>query len=217
MPLLSTPPSFKMTLPVPRTLQREKDLDLVRRAMGWFGAESLDAIRVGSIPFALQPGEMVLFTTYIHSGLGLPVSSFFLMLLEDYGIQLQHLTPYSILLAAVFVHLCEMFVGVKPCVALFRHYFVLKKTGKSDGEVGGYYFQMRTGVSYLPGFAGPKWEHWRRSWFIILTEPHDRLALPTEPPACTSQHRRALPYGGKASQRSSSQCWRRSPGSRPTA
>ena len=68
--------------------------------------------------------------------MGLPISSFFLLLLEDFGLQLQHLTPHSILLMSIFVHLCEMFVGVQPCVILFRYFFVLVKSGKSKDEVG---------------------------------------------------------------------------------
>jgi hypothetical protein len=36
---------------------------------------------------------------------------------EEFGLQLQHLTPHSILQAAIFVHLCEMFVGVPPALA----------------------------------------------------------------------------------------------------
>ena len=47
----------------------------------------------------------MLFILHISTGLGLPISSFFLLLLEDFGLQLQHLTPHSILLTAIFVHL----------------------------------------------------------------------------------------------------------------
>ena len=61
----------------------------------------------------------------------------FLLLLEDFGLQLQHLTPHSILLTLIFVHLFEMFVGVRPCVILFRYFFVLVKSGRSKDEVGG--------------------------------------------------------------------------------
>ena len=64
----------------------------------------------------LRAGEFVLFISHISTGLGLTISSFFLLLLEDFGLQLQHLTPHSILLMAIFVDLCEMFVGVRPCV-----------------------------------------------------------------------------------------------------
>ena len=74
------------------------------------------------------------------------------MLLEDYGLQLQHLTPASILVAVVFVHLCEQFMGVMPCTALFQHFFVLKTTGKTAGHIVGWYFQTRLGAAYLAGF-----------------------------------------------------------------
>jgi hypothetical protein len=38
----------------------------------------------------------------------------------------QHLSPNSIALVAIFVHLCETFVGVQSSVRLFRCFFVLK-------------------------------------------------------------------------------------------
>jgi hypothetical protein len=62
---------------------------------------------------------------------------------EELGLQLQHLTPHSILQAAIFVHLSEMFVGVAPCTSLFRHFFVLVKSGKAKDHLGAYYFQTR--------------------------------------------------------------------------
>ena len=40
----------------------------------------------------------------------------------------------------IFVHLCEMFVGVKPCISLFQYFFMLVKFGKSQDKIGGYYF-----------------------------------------------------------------------------
>ena len=85
----------------------------------------------------------MLFILHISTGLGLPISLFFLLLLEDFGLQLQHLTPHSILLTSIFVHLYEMFVGVQPCVILFRYFLVLVKSRKSKDEVGAYYFQTR--------------------------------------------------------------------------
>jgi hypothetical protein len=48
-----------------------------------------------------------------------PVSSFLPTLLEFYEIQLQHLSPHSFILVAIFVHFCEMFVGVQPSIPLF--------------------------------------------------------------------------------------------------
>jgi hypothetical protein len=48
-------------------------------------------------PGDLAAGEFVLFTSYISCGLALPISPFFLLLLEEFELQLQHLTPHSIL------------------------------------------------------------------------------------------------------------------------
>ena len=113
--------------------------------MGGVHRRLLGGVRAGSVPLGnLRAGEFVLFISHISTGLGLPISSFFLLLLEDFGLQLQHLTPHSILLMAIFVHLCEMFVGVRPCVLLFRHFFQLVKSGKGKDEVGAYYFQTRS-------------------------------------------------------------------------
>ena len=108
----------------------------MRRLLGWSPQETAWGIRAGSVPLGdLRVGEFVLFISHISTGLGLPISSFFLLLLEDFGLQLQHLTPHSILLTSIFVHLCEMFVGVRPCVILFRHFFILT-SGRAKDEVG---------------------------------------------------------------------------------
>jgi hypothetical protein len=69
-----------------------------------------------------------------------PLSSLFLLLLEYYGLQLQHLSPNSITLAAIFIHFCEMFVGVQPLVRLFRCFFVIKAASQHLPLLGGYYF-----------------------------------------------------------------------------
>ena len=112
----------------------------MHRLLGWSAQETGWGIRAGSVPLGnIRAGEFVLFTSHISTGVGLPVSSFLLLLLEDFGLQLQHLTPHSLLLTSIFVHLCEMFVGVRPCVILFRHFFVLVKSRNGKDEVGASY------------------------------------------------------------------------------
>src|SRR6185436_8286810 len=67
----------------PRHFQTEEELNTVRH----------------SVPLGnLRAGEFVLFISHISTGMGLPISSFLLLLLEDFGLQLEHLTPHSILL-----------------------------------------------------------------------------------------------------------------------
>ena len=124
--------------------------------------------------------------------MGLPISSF-LLLLEDFGLQLQHLTPHFILLTSIFVHLCEMFMGVRPCVILFCHFFVMVKSGKGKDEVGAYYFQTRSNLwtPYIPGLTGGKWEDWRKEWVIATTEANERLVMSTGGPASDCQSWRA--------------------------
>ena len=68
-----------------------------------------------------------------------------------------------------------MFVGVRPCVILFRHFFVLVKSGKGKDEVGAYYFQTRSDLRtpYIPGLVGGKREDWRKEWVIATTEANE--------------------------------------------
>jgi hypothetical protein len=128
----------------PNCFQTEAALNLVRGLLRWSAPRLIGKIHAGMTPLGdLAAGEFVLFVSYISCGLALPISPFFLLLLEEFGLQLQHLTPHSILQATIFVHLCEMFVGVAPCTSLFRHFFVLVKSGKAKDHLGAYYFQTR--------------------------------------------------------------------------
>jgi hypothetical protein len=45
------------------------------------------------------------------------------VMLSTYGMVLAHLHPNSLLTLAIFQHLCETYVGVRPLVALFRFFF----------------------------------------------------------------------------------------------
>ena len=78
----------------PRHFQTKAELSTVRCLLGWSPQETAWGIRAGSVPLDnLRAGEFVLFISHISTGMGLPVSSFLLLLLEDFGLQLQHLTP----------------------------------------------------------------------------------------------------------------------------
>jgi len=70
----------------------------VCRLLGWTTPELARRIRAGFLPLTdLRPSEFVLFVLHVAAGLAPPISSFFLMLLEELGLQLQHLIPHSIL------------------------------------------------------------------------------------------------------------------------
>jgi hypothetical protein len=72
----------------------------------------------------LQCGEIILFASYVLAGLMLLACSF-LTLLENYGLQLHHLRPHAIASVAIFVYLCEMYVGMRSLVHLYRLFFTL--------------------------------------------------------------------------------------------
>jgi hypothetical protein len=132
----------------------------------------------------MRPSDFVHFLAYAMAGLVPVFSSFFFVLLEHYGLQLQHLSPHSITQVAVFIHLCEMFVSVRPSVRLFHRFHVLRLLSKQPPCISGYYFQQRTkGPSkYIASLTPGRWDHWREDWVLMQTEAHNRLVLPTAAP-----------------------------------
>jgi hypothetical protein len=165
----------------PSRFRSSGSLTSLRRLMGWQAPGFEHRLKRGVVPLAnLAPGDFVFFSAYALAGLVPPVSSFFLMLLEFYGFQLQHLSPNSITLVAIFVHLCEMFVGVRPSVRLFRRFFVMKAASQRPPLIGGYYFACRTqGPSrYIAPVSPGRWERWREDWVLMQADAHDRLVIP---------------------------------------
>jgi hypothetical protein len=116
-----------------------------------------------------HPGDFIYFSSYTLSGLLPPLSSFFLVLLEHYGLQLQHLSLHSITLVAIFVHFYEMFVGVRLSVHLFQRFYMLHLVNKHLPRLSGYYFQHRTkGPSkYITTLSPNRWQHWREDWVLV--------------------------------------------------
>jgi hypothetical protein len=70
--------------------------------------------------------EIVVFSSFFQREFVLPTCDFLRGLLDHYQIELVHLNPNSILQIAVFVHLCEAFLGIPPNFPLFKNYFFLK-------------------------------------------------------------------------------------------
>jgi hypothetical protein len=126
------------SLPTSR-YQSKNDLRALRNSIGWQSLEYDSKMRNGMLPLA-QLGDFVYFSVYALAGLVPPFSSFFLMVLEHYGLHLQHLSPHSITLVAIFTHFCDMFVGVWPSVRLFRWFHVLHPVNRQPPRLSGYYF-----------------------------------------------------------------------------
>ena len=58
--------------------------------------------------------EVVVFVPFLIRGLAFPVYPFFRGLLDFYDLNITHLNPNFILQVAIFVHLCEAFLGILP-------------------------------------------------------------------------------------------------------
>jgi hypothetical protein len=132
------PPSwFKMT----------GSLASLRRLMGWQAPGLTCKVKSGAASLAnMRLGDFDFFAAYALAGQVLLLSSFSLTLLEYYGLQLQHLSPNSIALVAIFIHLCEMYVGVRQ--------FPL--AGGNGGEkTGRWCRRMSTTGSHFPSVARP--------------------------------------------------------------
>jgi hypothetical protein len=94
------------------------------------------------------------------------------------------LSLHSFILLAIFVHFCEMFIGVWPLIPLFRLFHVLRWARKGMNPICTYYFQLRSRgpVAYIAAVSPDKWNRWREDWAIVQADPHDRLVLPTRAP-----------------------------------
>jgi hypothetical protein len=71
----------------PEHFQSKGALNLVRNLLGWSAPVLAGRIHAGATPLGdLATGEFVLFVSYLSCGLALPISPFFLLLLEEFGL-----------------------------------------------------------------------------------------------------------------------------------
>ena len=118
--------------------------------------------------FALPEGQgstfYPLIVSAIVAGLVPPFSEFFFSVLCHYKLQALHLHPNSILLLAIFAYYCEAHVGVKPSVALLRHYFSLRTSRGSVSACASF-------VTYSSSIAisnpGKRIEGFRSKWVLV--------------------------------------------------
>ena len=66
---------------------------------------------------------MVSFLTFHERGLGYPTHWFLHGLLNEWGLELQHLNPTRVLHIAGFVTICEAFLEMEPHADFFRWLF----------------------------------------------------------------------------------------------
>jgi hypothetical protein len=103
LPNLRPPPPVVMASGLPASrYQSENDLRVLRKAIRWQSPGYDSKMRRGMLSLA-HLSDFVYFSSYTLVGLVPPLSSF-LVPLEHYELQLQHLSPHSITLVVIFTH-----------------------------------------------------------------------------------------------------------------
>jgi len=130
-----------------------------------------------------------MFKAFVERGLGIPVCDFLWALLFFRGIQLHHLTLDSILHIAIFVHLCEAFLGIYPHFDLFKSMFFLNPypNFKNVARVGGANLKLRPEMvgKYIPYTPHRQIGDWKAEWFYIDNhEPALPDRVPGPPKQC---------------------------------
>ena len=94
--------------------------------------------------------ETVVFRSFYEKGFALPAGAFFRELLFFYGIEVTHLNLNSITRIAIFIHLCEAYLGIAPHFNLWRVLYHLKgyPSNACHSIVGSAAFCLCQGHSY---------------------------------------------------------------------
>jgi hypothetical protein len=88
-------------------LVNEEAANKVRKMMVPEGQREALVVRPASFPpLTNRPERIILFASFVAARLVPPFSTFFLQILDTFGIQLVHLSPNSVVTLAVFAHLC---------------------------------------------------------------------------------------------------------------
>ena len=113
--------------------------------------------------------ETVVFRSFYEKGFALPAGAFFRGLLLFHGLEVTHLKPNSIAQIAIFIHLCEAFLGIAPHFNLWRALYHMRGY-LSDARrdvVGGATFSLRQGRSYPALELRDSNKGWHKAWFVV--------------------------------------------------
>ena len=102
-------------------------------------------------------GYVVSFISFHERGLGVPADRFLRALPHYYGMELHNFNPNFIAQAAIFVAVCEGYLGIAPHWELWLHLFRAGHTTKPAGtsgtrkavRAGGYTLQVRQDRQHL--------------------------------------------------------------------
>ena len=123
------------------------------------------------------------FLGFLKAGAIPPYSKFLISFLQYYGIRLAYLTQNSICHLSTFAYLCEQFLGVTPCLELFRSLYFLRDAG-GNATIGRSYLQLRDSTQYILLKMRNNWRKWREQWLYVAhtKDGLDEYDLPTAAP-----------------------------------
>jgi hypothetical protein len=126
------------------------------------------------------PGYVVSFVSFHERGFGVPASRFMRAILHNYGVELHNLSPNSISQAAIFVAVCEGYLGIAPHWDLWTHLFSAELFASPTGErrvraavrAGGCILQLRQSRAslYIPAILASSNKGWQRRWFYLRND-----------------------------------------------
>jgi hypothetical protein len=126
------------------------------------------------------PGYVVSFVSFHERGFGVPARRFMRAILHNYGMELHNLSPNSISQAAIFVAVCEGYLGIDPHWDLWTHFFSAELFASPTGErrvraavrAGGCILQLRQSRAsqYIPAVLASSNKGWHRWWFYLQND-----------------------------------------------
>jgi hypothetical protein len=135
---------------------------------------------VGGAAPSPPPGYIVSFVSFHERGFGVPASHFMRAILHHYGVELHNLSPNSISQAAIFVAVCEGYLGIAPHWDLWTHLFFAELFASPTGErkvraavrTGGCTLLLRQSRSslYIPAVLASSNKGWQRRWFYLRND-----------------------------------------------
>jgi hypothetical protein len=151
------------------------------------------------------PGYVVSFIPFHERGFGVPASRFMRALLHYYGVELHNFNPNSIAQAAIFVAVCEGFLGIDPHWDLWTHLFSAElfastteaKKIRMAVRACGCTVQLRPRCAqlYILAILVSSNKGWQRWWFYLWNDD-ERLPSFFSTSGDRRQHQLAL--GGHA-------------------
>jgi hypothetical protein len=149
----------------------EKHFFLNRIAIQWRPAKGEDITTPNT-------NEIIVLSSFLQRGFGLPTGEFLCGLLHYYQIELVHLNPNSILQINIFVHLCEAFLAIHPNFPMFKHYFFLKYQSSAANQkvIGGVGIQICLRSDFLDLPLKTSLKGWHEQWFYY--ENYEPSLLP---------------------------------------